>query len=173
MRDFAWKAWAWKLGLPACFVALGINGFIDVGLQRDMAAKTAKLDVQVALAKQRASQLHNGLLGLAQLKQTTFNMQNNLVLVEQSTAAMADGLQMLSTTVAGINGSVTQIGRSTVTSSSQLLQTEKAAQNALSNLQTLNAVNHEVVDNVASMLTSEESINRNLQQMNQKTALVP
>lgn len=168
-----WKALLWKLALPVGLLALGMNGMIDVGLQRDMAAKTVQLDTQVAAAKTLSGQLSQGLTGLSQLQQTTVQMQSDLLDVAQATSNMATGLQTLANTVAGIRSAVLQIGASTKVSSAELTTTWQAAESALANLRSIHSVNSQVVSTLSSMLSSEDAINQSLHQMNQKTALVP
>lgn len=162
-----------KVAIPVLVIALGVNGLIDVRLQRDMAAKTTTLTQQVQEAKALSAQLHGGLQGLTTVQSETVQMQSSLVTVEGAAANMASGLSTLATTVAGIHQTVTDIHAGVQASKQQIDAIQTSETHILSTLQQLSAVNNQIVEHLGSMVSDEQQIDANLAQMNQKTALLP
>ncbi|GMA62542.1 hypothetical protein NZD89_22455 [Alicyclobacillus fastidiosus] len=162
-----------KVAIPVLVIALGVNGLVDVRLQRDMAAKTTKLTQQVREAKALSAQLHGGLRGLPTLKSETVEMQSSLVSVQGAAANMAAGLSTLATTVAGIHQTVTAIHTGVQASNQQINAIQTSETHILATLQQLSAVNNQIVEQLGSMVSDEQQIDANLTQMNEKTAVLP
>ncbi|KPV41978.1 hypothetical protein [Alicyclobacillus ferrooxydans] len=159
--------------IPVGLLLLGINGLVEVRLQKDMAAKTITLTKQVSQAKSLSGQLGEGLGGLTELQKTTESMQATLVQVQTASANMASGLASLSQTVTGINQSVSTIKTGVGQSQSDIQSISASELHILSTLGQLNQINGSVVNNLGVMLADEDSIRQDLVQMNQKTALIP
>lgn len=162
-----------KVVIPVGLLLLGVNGLVDVQLQKDMNHKSTQLQRNVSEAKSLSGQLGQGLTGLGPLQQTTEHMQASLQNIEQSSLAMATGLATLAQTVSGINQSVLTTHSGVAQSQSAIQSISQSEMHILSTLQNLNQVNSDVVSNLGVMLSDEESMRQDLAQMNQKTALVP
>lgn len=162
-----------KICIPALLLALGINGLIDVRLQRDMAAKSIQLTNQVHQAKTLSGELHTSVSGLGDLESTTKDMQSSLIGVQSAAYQMASGLSTLAGTVAGINQAVNTIHGSVGDSETHIAAIQREEQSILATMQQLNTVNGSVVQNLGGMISYEGQINQDLQQMNQKTAIIP
>jgi ABC-type transporter Mla subunit MlaD len=162
-----------KLLAVTALVALGVNGLVQVGLQRDMQAKTGELAQRTAQAVELSKQMNGGLVDLGQLKKTSEHMRQTLQQLQSATATMNQGLATLNTTVQGINGAVAQIGETTAASGSQVTAATNQAESLQSVLQQLMLINSDVISNLGQMIRDQQAINADLAEMNQKTRFIP
>lgn len=156
-----------------CLLGLGANGLVQVGLQKDIAAKSEKLKAQIAETQQLSGNMKNGLNGLTELKESTVHMAGTLRELKTTTSDMDQGLATLDQIVSGINQSVQSIGHSTQQSVNQIQVTQEAARQLLVFLQNISQVNSEVIANLNQMIQDQTTINQNLEEMNRKTDLLP
>lgn len=154
-------------------VALGVNGIVQLGLQRDMKTKAGQLKQQVTTAQRLSGQLNSGLSNLVSIQQSTLGMKQTLGQLESVTGDMDHGLQQLSSTVAGIDTSVKDISSSTGNAN-------QSAQDIAANLKPLvgllismQATNQGMEANLAAMANDEKAIDSDLAQMDKKTSLLP
>ncbi|MCL6516257.1 hypothetical protein [Alicyclobacillus sp.] len=162
-----------KVLVVVCLAGLGINGLLQVGLQHDMAARSAELQQQVARAQGQSGQMKSSVAGLPHLSATTAEMQNVLGQIEATTAHMDQGLMVLADTVAGIEKDAAALTGSTQASDAQIRQAAATAQALLAQVQDLQRMNADVVAQLRSMASDQVQINRDLEDMNAKTAFLP
>ncbi|WP_018131056.1 hypothetical protein [Effusibacillus pohliae] len=172
------KDWLQALSIPKlitvlCLLGLGVNGLVQMGVQRDIAVKSEKLRAQVVEAQQLSDSMKSGLNGLTELKDTTLHMAGTVKQLQSATHDMHLGLVTLDQTVAGINQSVQTIGQSTQQSVSQIQTTEATARALLDFLQKISLANGQVIANLNQMMQDQQRINQNLDEMNRKTAILP
>lgn len=156
-----------------CLVAMGVNGLLQLSLQRDMATKTTVLKQRVAEAGQLTGQMNSGLTGLAPLAKTSGEMKLTLGQVEALTAVMNHSLGVLDQTVANINSTAKTIHGSVAASTNELATLHQSSQKLSATLANLKSTNTDVVNQLNAMIGDQQSINQNLAQMNAKTAALP
>lgn len=156
-----------------CLVAMGVNGLLQLSLQRDMAAKTTMLKARVADAGQLTGQMNSGLAGLKPLATTSGQMKGTLSQVEALTAAMNQSLSALDRTVANINSTAKTIHGSVAESTTELATLHQSSQQLSQILSGLQSTNTDVVRQLNAMIADQQAINQNLAQMNAKTAILP
>lgn len=162
-----------KVIIVLCLLGLGANGLVQVGLQRDMAAKTSRLRTSIAATEQLSGKMKSGLAGLIPLQQSTEKMSATLSQLESATADMNQGLAQLAQTVSGIKGTVNSLGGSTGGSKTQVESATQSATVLLSILKSLMNVNSNMITNLNQMASDQNQVNANLESMNQKTQLIP
>lgn len=172
------KKWLQTLSLPKmitvlCLLGLGVNGLVQVGLQRDMSQKAAQLRTQIAESQQLSGQMKDGLNGLPELRDTTAHMAQTLTTLQTTTAQMNQGLGQLESTVSGIDGTVQALGQSTKSTDVQVQAAEQTAADLQALLQQIGAVNGDVINNLNQMISNQQAINADLEDMNNKTKILP
>jgi chromosome segregation ATPase len=170
--------WIRALSVPSvltvlCLLGLGVNGLIQVGLQKDMTKKATQLNKQVATAQNLSGQMKDSLTGLKDLKTSTQHMQGTLLTLASTTGDMDEGLALLYTTVNGISGSIHTLGQSTQTSKSEIESARQTSAQLLSLLQGMVSVNSTIINHLNQMMTDQNGINQDLQSLNQKTQILP
>ncbi len=163
----------WHMVLTFALVGLGVNGLCQVWLSKDMRAKTGQLSSQVQSAQALSQQMKNSLNGLDDVQQSTVQMAATLDQLEATTADMDIGLATLERTVQGIAGTIESLGNGTSHSSDALSNAVKSAQALLSTLDTVRSKNASAIDHLNRMVQDQSAINRDLHEMNQKTAILP
>lgn len=162
-----------KMITVLCLLGLGSNGLVQVGLQKDIAAKAQKLSTQITETQQLSGGMKNGLTGLNDLQQSTVHMESTLQELQTTTQDMDQGLSTLGRIVAGIDQSVTTIGQSTRQSVNQIDLTKDAASQLLGFLEKISQVNAQVISNLNQMIQDQKAVNQNLESMNHKTGMLP
>lgn len=162
-----------KIITVLCLLGLGVNGLVQVALQRDMAAKTTQLHASLAQTEKLSGQMKTGLAGLVPLQQSTEQMNSTLTALESATADMSQGLAQLSSTVSGIGDTIVNLGSSTSLSKTQVVGATQSARTLLSILKSLMSVNTNLISNLNQMANDQSAMNADLQSMNQKTQLIP
>lgn len=152
---------------------LGVNGLIQVHLQRDMATKSVQLNDQVHESKDLTKNMKAGLGGLNQLDKATTTLSSTLSQIEGTTSQMDSGITLLNTTVAGILHSIQAIGSTTNASSESLSQINESTGRLLAVLEAIHRINSQSISRLSSMVNDESAINTDIAQMNQKTAALP
>lgn len=152
---------------------LGVNGLIQVHLQRDMATKSVQLNDQVHESKDLTKNMKAGLGGLNQLDKATTTLSSTLSQIEGTTSQMDSGITLLNTTVAGILHSIQAIGSTTNASSESLSQINESTGRLLAVLEAIHRINSQSISRLSSMVNDESAINTDIAQMNQKTAVLP
>lgn len=152
---------------------LGVNGLIQVHLQRDMATKSVQLNDQVHESKDLTKNMKAGLGGLNQLDKATTTLSSTLSQIEGTTSQMDSGITLLNTTVAGILHSIQAIGSTTNASSESLSQINESTGRLLAVLEAIHRINSQSISSLSSMVNDESAINTDIAQMNQKTAVLP
>lgn len=162
-----------KIITVLCLLGLGVNGLVQVGLQRDMTQKAEQLRGQIAQTQQLSLQMKDGLSGLADLRDTSTHMAKTLTALQTSTSAMSQGLGTLEGTVSGIHGTVQALGTSVSKTDKQVQATAGTASQLLDILNGIQGVNDDVISHLNGMIADQQRINANLQEMNRKTQLLP
>lgn len=162
-----------KLITVLSMIGLGVNGLVQVGLQKQMAAKAETLQLQIAQTEQLSGKMKDGLHGIEDLKKASAHMSGTLQSIEEATGDMNNGLATLDQTVSGINGSVKTIGSSTHDSAAVIQTAEQNSDALLAILQQIGQVNSQMIEQMNVMIQAQTAINNNLHQMNQKTAILP
>ncbi len=156
-----------------CLLGLGVNGLVQVGIQKDMAQKTAKLKAQVEQSQALSSDMKGSLNGLSDLQQSTSHMENTLSKLDSATSDMNTGLATLSTTVSGLDSAINQIAGMTSGSKAQIEKAIETAQTMVNALSDITNLNGHVIQNLSQMSSDESSINNNLKDMNRKLQIIP
>jgi ABC-type transporter Mla subunit MlaD len=156
-----------------CLMAMGVNALIQLGLQRDMAAKSQQLHATVAKAAALTGQTNNGLTGLKPLSQATQQMNDSLTQIQSLSAQMNQGLAALNTTVASIGSTVKNIDGSVGESTQELTTLHKVSSDLSGIMGNLKQTNGDVIGNLNGMIADEQAINQDLEQMDAKTKMVP
>lgn len=169
--------WLTALSVPKvltvlCLLGLGVNGLLQVALQRDMAQKAVQLNTQVASAQTLSGNMKDSLNGLNDLKSSTVHMQSTLQSLAGATSDMDQGLALLFTTVNGISGSIHTLGASTETSQKEIQSAKQTSSELLDLLQQMVHVNTDVMSNLNQMMVDQNGINQDLSAMNQKTQIL-
>lgn len=162
-----------KIITVLCLVAMGVNGLTQLGLQRDMAVKTKKLQGQVAQAESLTVQMNAGLTGLKPLAATTEQMKGSLTQIQTLSSEMNQGLSALDNTVAHINTTVRGINGSVAESTKELATLRQISSQLGNVLGGLKSTNSDVVGHLNGMIADQQAINADLEQMNQKMAAIP
>lgn len=170
--------WLHRLTVPKvltvlCLLGLGINGLIQVGLQRDMGKKAAQLNTQVAAAQSLSGKMKDSLTGLTELRDSTTHMSGTLHALAAATADMNGGLALLSTTVSGIAVSVQALSQSTQASQHEIQSAQQASSSLLALLQQMTDINNHLISGLNQMMTDQSGINADLESMNRKTQMLP
>ena len=118
LKSIPWRKWIFVAGL----VGLGINGLVQVTLQRDMRDKTTVLASQVRQAQSLSGKMTDSLSGLPVVEHQSENMASTLQQLSSQTADMDHGLAILQQTVQGIANAIQSLGGSTSASSTSLTQ---------------------------------------------------
>jgi methyl-accepting chemotaxis protein len=172
------KAFLLKLTIPnvftvLCLLALGVNGLLQVGLQRDMAQKAEKLQANLQRTQQLSGEMKDGLHGLSELRDASAHMAGTLSELEQTTAAMSGGLEQLDSIVHGIDGTIGQLGTSTQASGEAVNSTDQHARDLLAILQKIHDVNGDVIQHLDRMIADQRGVNADLADLNAKTQVLP
>jgi hypothetical protein len=167
-----------KLSVPQilavlCLLALGLNGLVQVSLQRDMAEKATLLQQRVAETEAMSVQMKDGLGGLTELQQVSAHMAGTLQGIQAETGGMNQDLAELEQTVGGIGTAIEQISASTKSSGATITATKDAASGMLGVLRQVSTVNSGLIDHLNGMKQDQQRINNALAEMNRKTAILP
>ncbi|QQE78288.1 hypothetical protein [Alicyclobacillus sp. SO9] len=154
-------------------IGLGVNGMIQLHLQKDMKTKTVELQQQVQSAKQLSGKMNHGLTGLSSIKASTLAMEGTLQNLGSVSDQMDTGLKQLSSTISGLNQSIQHISSSTGAANQSAQQIEQNLQPLVGLLSSMKTTNQGMENNLASMITDEQAINQDLAQMDKKTSILP
>jgi hypothetical protein len=163
----------WQLILTIALVGLGANGLCQVWLSNDMRAKTDQLSHQVQSSQALSQQMKDSLNGLDDVQQSTVQMAKTLDQLEVTTADMDLGLATLEQTVQGIAGTIESLGTGTSHSSVGLSKAIQSAEALLFTLDSVRSKNASAIGHLDQMVQEQSAINRDLHEMNQKTAILP
>ncbi|ARU63300.1 hypothetical protein CBW65_21670 [Tumebacillus avium] len=178
----SWKQrvidWQTTLSVPKaitvlCLLGLGVNGLLQVGIQRDIEQKALQLKGQVAQTHELSGEMKAGLQGLSELQTASARMEAKLGRVQAETAGMNEELAELDGSVRGIGEAVQKLGSSTGATAETLKTAHEAASELLAVLRGIEGTNSGMVTDLAVMLRAQEEINRNLREMNDKTLILP
>jgi hypothetical protein len=162
-----------RILIVAALCGLGVNGLVQVGLQRDMGSKTTLLSSQVQAAQAQSAQMKQSLSGLQQLQKSTKHMASTLSTLSSATSDMDNGLSILENAVVGISDSIAQLGGSTTMSGQQIQSAIQSASKLVGTLNQIQQLNGDVVSHLSQMVNDQAAINNNLSELNQKTAVIP
>lgn len=156
-----------------CLLALGVNGLVQAGIQKGMAEKAERLQAQVVKTQELSVEMKEGLVRLPELQEASGRMEATLRQIAAETAGMDGQLAELDRTVAGIDGAVGEIGASTGATTGSLDSARQSSAELLAVLRVIEQVNAGLSADLNGMLTDQQAINRELAEMNRKTAAVP
>ncbi|MGB8954426.1 MAG: hypothetical protein WCC10_03580 [Tumebacillaceae bacterium] len=162
-----------KIITVLCLLALGVNGLVQAGLQRDMTRKAQQLSQQVATSQELSTQMKQGLNGLGDLQAASARMEETLRQLQAETSGMNGELATLDKTVSGIHSTVTALGSSTQATGETIAAVQKAAEELLGVLKQVGEVNGGMIANLNQMIGDQQAIIQQLAEMNRKTALLP
>jgi uncharacterized phage infection (PIP) family protein YhgE len=166
-----------SLGLSALtcvlLIVLAGNTWLQLGLQDRIASDSKKLKETLDQSAAKSEQMNKQLETIAVIKQKTNQLQHKITKILNNTGELEGELIQLDQVVASIADHVEWIGKETNATTAGLNGIKTSLANSAGYLLSMAESNQKIRQSLANMVSTQKEINKNLEEMNDKTDFIP